>query len=494
MRIAIIGAGIAGLASAKVLLHAGFDVAVLDRTPDVGGVWSANRCYPGLRTQNSKRAYCFSDFPMPAHYPDLPDAEQMQAYLAAYADRFEIIDRIQLNSEVINATALADGWSITLCDTGSGAIKTHHYEHLIVANGVFSDPAIPDYPGNDDFIAGGGRVSAPSQFHDLDEAVGKHVVVVGYGKSACDLAQAVSHVTTSTTVIARRLVWKMPYEVNGMGPAEDLMLTRLGEAGFGYIAPNRFERFYNGPARRIRDSVFDLLGWRINRQLGLRELQLVPDGGFEQIALSSPSFVTEGFYDGVAAGRITIHRDATIAALHTSPQLGVQLTDGTRVPAEIVLCATGFRQCMPFFDHAIQQRIIDGDGSICLYRQILPFGIPALTFAGYNLSLTSALTAEIEALWTLALLTRNLTLPSEAQRRADLAARREWIRQRCNGSDRRWTAILPFSIHTTDELLADLDIHPTRVARASQWLRPVYPDAYRTLLEQTANKYRVAAG
>ena len=494
VRIAIVGAGIAGLASAKVLLQAGFDVTVLDRTPDVGGVWSATRRYPGLRTQNSKRAYGFADLPMPAHYPELPNAEQMQAYLANYADQFELGERIHLGIEVVSASAVTDGWSIAVRDMRSGATEIRHCEHLIVANGVFSDPAIPDYPGINDFVAGGGRVCAPSQFHDLAEATGKHMVVVGYGKSACDIAQAVSHVAKSTTVIARRLLWKMPQQVDGIGSAEDLMLTRLGEAGFGYIDPNRFERFYNGPARRIRDSVFDLLGWRINRQLGLRELQLMPDGGFDQIALSSPSFVTDGFYEGVAAGRIIVHRDATITGLYARPTPEAQLSSGIRVPAEIILCATGFRQRLPFLDQGTQERLSDGNGNICLYRQILPFGVPALTFAGYNLSLTSALTAEIEALWTAALLTGQLELPAETQQRADVAARLQWVRQRANGVDGRWTAIIPFSIHTTDELLADLDIYPGRVARASQWLRPVYPEAYQRHLELAASKYRVSVG
>ena len=64
MRIAIVGAGFAGLASAKVLRELGHDVTVHDRTPDVGGVWSRTRRYPGLKTQNNKQTYRFSDHPI----------------------------------------------------------------------------------------------------------------------------------------------------------------------------------------------------------------------------------------------------------------------------------------------------------------------------------------------------------------------------------------------------------------------------------------------
>ena len=90
MNIAIIGAGFAGLSTAKVLRTVGFDVTVYEKAPDVGGVWSVTRRYPGLRTQNNKGTYAMSDFPMPQHYPEWPTGEQVQAYLADYARHFDL--------------------------------------------------------------------------------------------------------------------------------------------------------------------------------------------------------------------------------------------------------------------------------------------------------------------------------------------------------------------------------------------------------------------
>ena len=55
MHIGIIGAGFAGLSHAKVLREFGFDVTVFDKTPDVGGVWSRTRRYPGLTTPWPRR-------------------------------------------------------------------------------------------------------------------------------------------------------------------------------------------------------------------------------------------------------------------------------------------------------------------------------------------------------------------------------------------------------------------------------------------------------
>ena len=82
MRDGIIGAGVAGLATAKVLKQAGHEVVVYDKAPDVGGVWSRTRRYPGLTTQSPKQQYSLSDYPMPGDYPQWPTGEQVQAYLA----------------------------------------------------------------------------------------------------------------------------------------------------------------------------------------------------------------------------------------------------------------------------------------------------------------------------------------------------------------------------------------------------------------------------
>src|SRR5689334_7629821 len=57
VRIGVVGAGIAGLSATKVLRSVGHDIVTFDRTPDVGGVWSRTRHYPGLKTQNTRYTY-----------------------------------------------------------------------------------------------------------------------------------------------------------------------------------------------------------------------------------------------------------------------------------------------------------------------------------------------------------------------------------------------------------------------------------------------------
>lgn len=52
--VGIIGAGVAGLVSAKVLKRDGFDVTVFEKESTIGGVWAESRAFPGLRSINRR--------------------------------------------------------------------------------------------------------------------------------------------------------------------------------------------------------------------------------------------------------------------------------------------------------------------------------------------------------------------------------------------------------------------------------------------------------
>ncbi|WP_245545895.1 flavin-containing monooxygenase [Nocardia higoensis] len=482
-RIAIVGAGIAGLACAKVLSREGFAVEVFDRAPDVGGVWSATRRYPGLRLQNSKLTYHFSDFPMPEEYPAVPDGAQVQAYLERYARNFGLHEFLRLGTEVVAADPVDSGWLLEIRDE-AGVHRTS-CDHLLVANGVFSEPAVPDYRGVDAFTAAGGAVVHSSRFLDLESARGKNVVVVGYGQSACDIAEAVSHVAASTTVVARRLLWKMPRSLGRGLEFERLFLSRLGEAHFRYHAPRGAERFLHGAGRSFRDSDFDVVQELTIKRLGLRELDLVPEGRFEEIAQSTTSVVTEGFFEQVRAGAIRVLRDIEVAELSGRPgPPAAHLTDGSALHADLVVAATGFHQRVGFLTPYIQRQFTDEDGNFRLHRNILPTEVDNITFAGYNSGLLAPLTAEVTAHWIAAHLSGRLTLPDAEQREARIDERLRWMTAGTGGHHAHGTTVTPFTLHTIDELLADLKFKVPLRSRSAQWARRVRPGSYRGLGER----------
>lgn len=151
-RVGIIGAGIAGLVTAKIFLSKGFEVVVFEKEPALGGVWTASRTYPGLRANNSKQTYCFSDHPYPDSVADYPEADEIRNYLESYADHFAIHSHIRFNCEVTNLVEAGEdtspGFQVTVRSTEDvNSFETLHFPYVVICNGPFSAANLPDFPG-----------------------------------------------------------------------------------------------------------------------------------------------------------------------------------------------------------------------------------------------------------------------------------------------------------------------------------------------------------
>jgi dimethylaniline monooxygenase (N-oxide forming) len=460
VRIGIVGAGIAGLSATKVMRSVGHDVLTFDRTPDVGGVWSTTRHYPGLTTQNTRHTYTFTDYDPPSSWPDFPSAKQWHSHIGGYVEHFDLAASLRLSSGIVHAVPAAGGWVLT---TEAG--EKHDVDHLIVANGVFSAPHIPQWPGTDAHTGSGGVLKAPTQRLTLDEARGRHVIVVGYGKSAGDVAVSLSEVAASLTIVARRLLWKGSKRLLGRD-AEDVAQTRITETMFAH--PGAFRPAWS-LVRRVH---------MMEQHLG--DMGLVPDGRFEDIGQSTSSLISDGFIEAVRCGAIVVKRDRAIVSLGAGPK--AQLDDGSVIPADLVVAATGFEQDVPFLDASANVR--DENGNFDLFRRILPHDVPNLTFCGYNSSLFSTINAEIGAVWTAAHLAGALSHPPVEDRRKQVARELEYMKVRTKGKHARGTSVIPFSIRNIDEMLADLDVPLSRRKRLSQCGRRVLPRDYRDAIER----------
>ena len=359
---------------------------------------------------------------------------------------------------------------------------TEHFDRLVVANGIFCEPAVPRYPGEAGFAAAGGRVLAGTELHDEEQARGKRVLVVGYGKSACDVTVPVSQVAASTDVIARHLLWKVPRRVGGVLNFKMLLLTRMGEALFRYLRPRGVEKFLHGPGNGMRGNMINSIGSASVRQFGLKRLGLVPPGQMEDIVRGAIGLATEGFFEGVAAGQITVRPNRTIARLlDDGGTPAAELDDGTRLPADLIVCATGFTQGVPFLPGDVSGRLLDERGNFMLYRQIRPVDVPGLYFNGYNSSFFSPLNAEMASVWIAADLAGAVTLPEPAAMRRQVAEQLAFMDTATDSHHCRGGKIIPFSLHNVDEVLGDLGVNISAAVRAWHWLMPVDPAAYQRI-------------
>jgi hypothetical protein len=179
-RVCVVGAGVAGLVTAKVLAVDGFDVVVFEKEPEIGGVWTVSRTYPGLRANNSRHTYAFSDHPYPDNADDFPTADQIRAYLKSYADRFGIRTLLRLQREVVEVTRQAlptgEAFQVIVRSTKDSMSERHYFHFVAICNGVFSEPNLPKVAQQERFV---GRVLHSSQLKEEHLIAAPRVVVVG---------------------------------------------------------------------------------------------------------------------------------------------------------------------------------------------------------------------------------------------------------------------------------------------------------------------------
>src|SRR5829696_7967968 len=115
-RVAIIGAGVAGIATAVTLARAGLnDFTILEKGDDVGGVWHWNH-YPGLTCDVPSQLYQFSFAPKPDWSGVFAPGDEIQRYLRDVVDRHGLNDHLRLSSEVGSATFDGSAWRVKTSD------------------------------------------------------------------------------------------------------------------------------------------------------------------------------------------------------------------------------------------------------------------------------------------------------------------------------------------------------------------------------------------
>src|SRR5687768_9661717 len=106
-RVAVVGAGPAGIAALRALTRAGFDAVAFERGSRIGGVWTLEdrptAAYRSLHLITSRPRTEFAEHPMPDGTPDYPSRDAVGAYLESYVERFELWERIRLSHPVERA-------------------------------------------------------------------------------------------------------------------------------------------------------------------------------------------------------------------------------------------------------------------------------------------------------------------------------------------------------------------------------------------------------
>jgi putative flavoprotein involved in K+ transport len=336
-RLTIVGAGPAALALARELQRRGVRPVLLERGR-VGETWA--RQYAGLRLHARAEASGLPGLPWRGTATPFPTADEMVAYLRAYAAHFALDVRERVT--VTDAEPAADGWVLR---TDAGPWRS---ERLVMATGIWSAPVTPPLPGRDAF---GGRVLHASAYRGADEFSGAHelsgarVLVVGIGNSGKDIALDAARVGASCTVAERRGVVFVPY-------------------------PSRVTQHAGALWRRLPPALADAL---------LRRLRREPKGRLRWPArplTEAYPVVGMELLDAVDEGRVAVRPE--VVAL---TERGARFRDGSEGEFDVIVFATGYR---PALDTVARHVRLDAAGRPLTTDGVTAAGVSGLYLVGYR--------------------------------------------------------------------------------------------------------------
>jgi len=331
--IAIIGAGMSGIASVVKLRRAGYtNLTVYEKTDRVGGTWRENT-YPGLSCDVPSRWYSFSFAPNPDWTHRFSYGPEIQAYMEKVARDFGVLDVVRFNTPVARLDYEAPTWRLV---TASG--EEHRYDVVIAATGVLHKPMIPDIDGLASFA--GDCFHSARWNHDVDLA-GKRVGVIGTGSTAAQIIGAITDQVGEMYVFQRTPQWMAPLPQKKYSAAWKRMLRlfpflgRLARRYYRELMIRTFSAATVGD-RKMQQRITDICAKHLEESVAdpVLRAKLTPD----YQAACKRLILCSDFYPAIQRPNAHLVTEGIARVTPT----GVETTDGALHELDVLVLATGF--------------------------------------------------------------------------------------------------------------------------------------------------------
>ena len=204
VKVAILGAGFAGLCMGLRLLAQGeTSFVILEKADRVGGTWREN-IYPGAGCDIPSHLYSYSFEPNP-DWPEVYSAQpDILAYIEGVVEKHGLSGHIRFGAEVVGAAwdQAAERWRIR---TAAGETVTA--QAFVTAWGQLNRPKLPSIEGRDDFA---GAAFHSALWDSEVDLAGRRVAVIGNGASAVQFVPEVAKVAAELVLFQRSPNWIVP--------------------------------------------------------------------------------------------------------------------------------------------------------------------------------------------------------------------------------------------------------------------------------------------
>jgi cation diffusion facilitator CzcD-associated flavoprotein CzcO len=378
--VAVIGAGPAGLVSARYLKKHGFLPVVFEAASEIGGQWNAaapsTGVWPGMRTNTSRVLTAFSDLDHAEGTSVYPKQTDVHGYLQRYAALAGLDDGAIRLSTPVEAVERAAGGGWTVRARHGDSETAEIYPRVVVASGYCRTPDAPEIAGLESFTGSAGVIHS-SRYRGPAPYRGRSVLVAGCSISALEIASELAAAGATVSVAMRRQRYVLQKLLAGV-PADHVAFTRFAAHAGMTLPPEAVAA-------------------------GMKQMVLSSSGSPEQFGAPKPD-------DNIFAAGVTQSQNylALVAEGRIVPRPWIEAIDGRAVRfadgssdnLDGVILGTGYKLSLPFLSEEIAATLdVDGQG-MDLYDQTLHPDLDGLGFVGlYSLIGPYFPVLELQARW-----------------------------------------------------------------------------------------------
>ena len=354
----VIGAAQSGLAIAARLNQQGVDTLVVEKWPRIGDSW--RRRYHSLALHNSIHINHLPYMPFPPTWPKYIPKDMLANWFEFYADAMEINCWTDTEFTAGEWDAAAGCWTARV-RRGDGTERVLRPRHLVFANGVSSYPMIPEIPGLDDFA---GEVIHSEGFDSGAAWAGRRALIIGTGSSANDIALDLHSHGVATTLVQRGST-----TVISINPSARLNEAPWNEPGSvedadmvaSAATPTLMVKAYKAVVQRMveldREMIDGLKSIGFKHDIGEDEtghqMKYYRRGGGYNLDAGSSALMIKG-----EIGLLQFDRIARFCAE------GAMLVDGSVVPADVIVLATGYFPQVELVRRALGEAMVERIGPV----------------------------------------------------------------------------------------------------------------------------------
>ncbi|WP_230537361.1 flavin-containing monooxygenase [Teredinibacter turnerae] len=409
-KVAVIGAGLAGLVTMRELREDSHSVTCFELEDDVGGTFYCRDdkvgAYNDIHLTISNYFMSFSShIPKDRKRRYWTGSEYLE-YLHDFADKYSLKKFVRFKTEVLRISPLdSETWEVEFRNS-AGEIKSEYFDAVAICSGKFRNPNIPNINGLDQFK---GSIHHSYMYKTPEAFKGKDVVCLGVGESGSDIAHQISKVANTAHLLIKRpksIVSRIIF-----GDTNDSRTTRAAHYSFIVSQSNLEASLKTRIVQR---------GIRHNENKRERPLSsiwmwkyLVKQGLHGEFTNKN-----DAFFQDIDFGRLQLH----LTDVDYAVEDGLILKDGTKIPCTDIMLSTGYKTQFDLIDHPAAKEAAENIRN-CFCHMIHPDLRDTMAWIGFTRPDVGGVPtcAELQARYFSSLLAKRNALLPDAQLREEIA-------------------------------------------------------------------------